>query len=273
MTVRATGSVVGYEIYEDAQVRVVSDVRVPAAAGRALAGRIERAYKWDERKEKWRDPAPLRPQLTVEVLSRPAFSRFTGDASGRIAGVTTGPNVFVVPDRVLAGVRTGDEDTIAHELAHVQDFREGGRGLERVPIYLQEGKAYVLGDSYPASLGLRDGHKADVAAALGRLSARDVQTVLAHFRAGADEGRDPQFVYYGEITGALFVEWLRGRKADAVPRLAQAIADTGRGADFETSFRAQFGISIESAEAGFVRFIAATEGRPRERLKGTIYAG
>lgn len=273
MTVRAVGAVAGYEIYEDAQVRVVSDARVPAAEGRTLAHRIKRAYAWDERKEKWKNPAPLRAQLTVEVLSPDNFARLTGDRTGSIAGVTTGPNLFVVPRRVLDGTRAADEDTIAHELAHVQDFREAGARLDAVPIYLQEGKAYVLGDQYPASEGLTDRHKATVAATLGRLTAHDVQTVLSYFRTAADEGRDPQFVYYGEITGALFVEWLKRRQPDAVPRLAQAIADTGRGAGFDAAFRAQFGMSVATAEDAFVRFIAATEGRPTERLKGTIYAG
>ncbi len=273
MTVRATGSAVGFEIYEDAQVRVVSDTRVSATAGRALATRIERAYKWDERKEKWRDAAPLRPQVTVEVLSTAAFSRFTGDRTGSIAGVTTGPNLFVMPERALTQVSSVDENTIAHELAHVQDFREGGRGLDQVPIYLQEGKAYVLGDQYPATLGLRDDHLAGVSRTLGRLTAHDAQTVLTHFRTAADEQRSPEFTYYGEVTGALFVEWLRTRKtADAVPRLADAIADTGRGASFPSAFRAQFGMSLDSAEAAFVRYVASTEGNPRERLKGTIYA-
>ena len=273
MTVRATGSAVGYEIYEDAQVRVVSDRPVSVAAGRALANRIDRAYKWDARKEKWRDPAPLRPQVTVEVLSSAAFSNFTGDRTGSIAGVTTGPNLFVMPDRVLRDVSAADENTIAHELAHVQDFREAGRGLEQVPIYLQEGKAYVLGDQYPATLGRRDDHLATVAKTLGKLTAHDAQTVLAHFRVASDEQRSTAFTYYGEITGALFVEWLRTRKAsDAIPRLAQAVAATGRGTSFEAAFRAQFGMSLAAAEDSFVRFIAATEGKPRERLKGTIYA-
>lgn len=274
MTVGATGSAVGYEIYRDEQVRVVSNVRVPAADGRALARRIERAYKWDEGKEKWPDKAPLRAPLTVEVLSRDAFSRFTGDSSGSIAGVTTGPNLFVMPDRALHSTNSADEDTIAHELAHVQDIREAGQAITKVPIYLQEGKAYVLGDEYPATEGLSDSHLGSVSRSLGQLSAHDVQTVLAHFRVGADEQRDPNFTYYGEITGALFVEWLRTQRKvpDAVPKLAKAIAQTGQGASFDAAFRAQFGISLAGAESAFVNFIGATEGDPRARLKGTIYA-
>ena len=272
MTVRATGSAVGYQIYEDAQVRVVSDKQVSASAGRGLASRIERAYKWDERVEKWKEPAPLRPQVTVEVLSTAAFSRFTGDRTGSIAGVTTGPNVFVMPERALSSTSSVDENTIAHELAHVQDIREAGAAIEAVPIYLQEGKAYVLGDQYPATLGMSDSHLRAVSGTLGQLTAHDAQTVLTHFRTSRDEQGSARFTYYGEVTGALFVEWLRTRKAtDAVPRLAQAISDTGRGASFQSAFRSQFGLSLPAAEEQFVRFIAATEGNPRERLKGTIY--
>jgi hypothetical protein len=273
MTIRAAGSAFGYEVYADAQVRVVSDERVSAADGRALAARIERAYKWDDRGQKWHPQAPLKPQLTVEVLSRDAFSRFTGDASGSIAGVTTGPNLFVMPDRVLAGTRSEDEDTIAHELTHVQDFREAGARLEQVPIYLQEGKAYVNGDRYPGTEHLSDAHLTAVSHALGQLTAHDAQAVLDHFRVARDEQRDPRFTYYGEITGALFVEWLRTHKAkDAVPRLAEATAEVGQGRGFDAAFRGQFGISLAGAESAFVKFIGATEGNPAARLKGTLYA-
>ncbi len=259
---RVTGAA-AYEIYEDAQVRVVSDRPVSAAKGKALATRVERAYAWDDRIEKWKSKAPLRPQITVEVLSTPAFQRFTGDRTGGIAGVTTGPNLFVMPARVLDGA---DDNTLAHELAHIQDFREAGVRLDAVPIYLQEGKAYVLGDRY-------GGRSEGVVRTLSQLTAHDAKAVLAGFRTARDESGDPRFTYYGEVTGALFVEWLRTRgKPDAVPRLAQAISDTGQGASFDAAFRKQFGVSLQSAEDGFIRYIAATEGKPRERLKGTIYA-
>lgn len=258
-----------YDAFEDAQVRVESDQPVSRAQAKALAARIERAYASDSSLQRWEDHGPLRQQLTVAVLSPQHFADFTGDTTGAIAGVTTGPNTIVVPERVLRGTTLDDEDTLAHELAHVQDFREAGDGIASVPTYLEEGKAYVLGDAYARE----PRHLADVARTMAALSADDVAYLLKNFRQASAERRPPQFVYAGEVMGALFVEYLATHvKRDAVVRLCDAVEATGHGQRFTDAFKKSFGLSLPAVEQRFVDFVRETEGEPGRRLAGTLYA-
>src|SRR5207253_3037682 len=102
------------------------------------------AYQFDSSVQRWDDATKLDEQITVAVLSTRAFEQLTGDSGGRVAGVTTGPNVFAVPARAVQDHSADTENTIAHELGHIQDLREAGRNIQHVPIYLQEGKEYLL---------------------------------------------------------------------------------------------------------------------------------
>ena len=257
-----------YEDFRDAQVRVVSDRPVSRAEAKALAARIERAWNSDTEVQRWDDQRPLQKQLTVAVLSARAFAHFTGDDTGSIAGVTTGKDLFVVPDRVLRGTSADDEDTIAHELSHVQDFREAGDAMDSVPTYLEEGKASVLGDAF----GRDAKHLADTARTMASLSADDVAYLLRNFRHASAERRPPPFVYAGEVTGALFVEYLATHvRRDAVVRLSDAVEAAGRGTRFTTAFQQAFGLSLTEAEQRFVAFVRDTEGEPNRRLAGTLY--
>lgn len=258
------------EVYRDAELRIVSDRSVTRAQARALAARIEAAYDWDAAKLGWSRAAPLRPRLNVAVLTEDAFARFTGDSTGTVAGVTTGPDLFVVPERVLGRMSRDDVDTVAHELTHVQDFREAGRRVDGIPTYLLEGRAYVDGNRFA-------GDAAKFRDVLEQLSARDAAAVLSGFRHARDEQKDPRFVFVAEVTGGLFVEFLRkklgGRgKADAMKRLSRCVEALGRGTSFEAAFRAQFGVTLGAAEQQFLRWVRATEGRPSARLSGTLYA-
>jgi hypothetical protein len=258
-----------YVDFEDQQVRVVSDRPISRAEAKGLAARVELAWANDDHVQKWDDKRPLRSQLTVAVLSAQAFTRLTGDTTGSIAGVTTGKNLFVVPERVLHGTSQEDEDTIAHELAHVQDFREAGDAMESIPTYLEEGKATVLGDAW----GADDERLASATRLMASLSADDAAYLLRNFRRASAESRPPNFVFAGETTGALFVEFLATHvKKDALVRLCDAIEATGHGTRFTTAFRQSFGMSLTEAEQRFIRFIADTEGDPSRRLAGTLYA-
>ena len=258
-----------YEDYEDAQVRVVSDRPISRAEAKGLAARVELAWASDAHEQQWDDTRPLQPQLTVAVLSPAAFARFTGDETGSIAAVTTGKDLFVVPERVLHGTSQEDEDTLAHELAHVQDFRMAGDAMDSIPTYLEEGKAVVLGDAW----GADDKRLASVARTMTALSADDVAYLLRNFRHPSAEGRPPQFVYAGETAGALFVEYLATHvRADAVVRLCDAVEAAGDGTRFTTAFRKSFGLSLTEAEQRFIAFVRETERSPSRRLAGTLYA-
>ncbi len=266
---------VNVPVYSDGAVRVISDERIPREEGEALARRIEAAYQYDARRQRWPDEAPLDAPLTVAVLSAGGFARFTGDRSGSVGGVTTGPDLFVLPDRVLGRADAMDEQVIAHELSHVQDFRQGGPRVEQVPVYLQEGKAYLLGESYPATRQLANPHLAYVAEALGEIRAEDAERMIRRFRTGEDEARSGAFGFIGETAGALFIEFMRVRmgKKDAVAQVAEVISAVGQGERYEVAFKRQFGVAPRQVEEAFVEFIAATEGSPEERLAGTLFAG
>ena len=263
-----------HEVFHDSKVQVVSDANVSAAQAKALALRVEKAYAHDTAALKWADKAPLAKSLTVAVLSPNAFTRFTGDSSGSIAGVTTGPNLFVVPTRVLGRPSVEDNNTLAHELTHVEDFRETGRAVGKIPTYVMEGRAYLLGDGYAN----RDtAHNRDVARTLGAISGAQADAVLTRFTGTNAENQDPRIVYLGEITGGLFVEFLRTRlgghgKADAMKRLSKVNELVGDGASYEAAFQQQFGTSLSQARAQFKQYVTNTEGRPSERLRGTLYA-
>ena len=257
-----------YVDYQDTQLRVVSDHPLSSSDARSLAARIERAWAHDTKVQRWDDQRPLQKQLTVAVLSAQAFARFTGDDTGSVAGVTTGKDLLVVPNRVLHGTTPDDEDTIAHELSHVQDFREAGDAMDSVPTYLEEGKASVIGDAW----GRDPRHLADTARTMASLTAEDAAYLLKNFRSASAERRPPQFVYAGEVTGALFVEFLATHvNRDAVVHLSDAVEAAGKGTRFTTAFAKAFGLSLTEAEQRFVAFIRDTEGEPSRRLAGTLY--
>lgn len=234
-----------------------------------MVDRIERAWASDVQRQRWDDPARVQGSLTVAVLSATAFAQFTGDSSGSVAGVTTGPGLFVVPTRVTQTQDREDDDTFAHELAHVQDFRVAGEAMASIPTYLEEGKASVLGDVYarePRRL-------ASSARTMAAFTGDEVQLLLQRFRTSAAERNAPGFVYAGEVMGALFVEYLAVHvRRDALARLCDAIESAGQGRSFSSAFRAEMGTSLSVLEARFVDFIRATEGQPSARLRGTLYA-
>lgn len=268
-SVNRSGVSGAYVDFEDEQVRVVSDRPISRAEAQGLAERVELAWANDVHQQKWDDKKPLRAQLTVAVLSPQSFRRFTGDTTGSVAGVTTGKDLFVVPERVLHGTSQADEDTLAHELAHVQDFREAGDAMDSIPAYLEEGKATVLGDAW----GGDDQRLGSAARLMASLSADDAAYLLRNFRRASAEARPPNFVFAGETTGALFVEFLATHvKKDAMVRLCDAIEAAGDGTRFTNAFRQAFGISLSEAEQRFVDFIADTEGDPARRLAGTLYS-
>lgn len=265
-------------VWQDQFVRVVSDEKLSKAQAQAVAKKIEDAAKFDAAQQKWPDSKPLGKQVTVEVLSKKGFDAIFGGDAGGTAGVTLGPDLMAVPDTVATKSTPDDDDTLAHEVAHVQDERIGGDRIDLVPTYLQEGKAYVLGDSYPIALheDASDPALRSIAKQVGGVTADKAQDVMDHYRdpeAEEDPSRDG---FVDETTGALYVEYLRTRLngqgvSDTMPRLAKVISEVGKGATYEDAFQKQFGVSVKQSEQGFVKFVKDTEGKPAERLKGTLW--
>ncbi len=267
-------------IWQDSFVKIVSDEKLSKTQAQAVAKKIEDAYSFDKAQQKWTNTAPLGKQVTVEVLSKGGFDAVLGGDSSGVAGVTLDANHMAVPDDLLARNNPDDDDTLAHELGHVQDFREGGRALDKqIPIYLQEGKEYVLGDEYPIALHEDGSDPAlpHIAKQVGSVTGDQALDVMQHYRtpdAESDQSRDG---FRDETTGALYVEFLATRLngkgvPDAVSRIAQVISDVGTGAKYDAAFQKQFGMSSADTEKAFVDYVKSTEGKPAERLQGTIWA-
>ncbi|MBX7099693.1 MAG: hypothetical protein K1X89_18395 [Myxococcaceae bacterium] len=260
--------------YRDAQVQVVSDVQLSEREAKALATRVERAYAFDAAIHGWSKDDDLAPRLTVAVLGQRGFQALSGDTSGAVGGFTTGPSLFVVPEEVARQRRSDDDVTIAHELGHVQDYRQAGKRLAAVPMYLQEGKAYLLGDLEPMARGQGSASARNVVATWERMSARDAQWVVQRFRTARDEALSGRNGYVGEVGGALFVEFLRtqfhGGHADVLKRLGTVVADVGAGQSYGAAFGRQFGGSPDAAEAAFVAWVKSTEDDPARRLDGSV---
>lgn len=267
-------------IYQDKFVKIVSDEKLPLDQAKAVAKKIEDANAFDIAQEQWKDTSKLNKQLTVEVLSKAGFDKVLGGDSTGVAGVTLGANLMAVPDDLASRQNPDDDDTIAHEVSHVQDFRQGGRGLDtQVPIYVQEGKAYSLGDMYPIALHEdgKDPVLGRIAKELGGITAAQAQDVMDNYRSPDAESDPSRDGFRDETTGALYIQFLKSRLggkgfADAIPRMAQVISDVGNGAKYDDAFKKQFGVSSKDSEKAFVQYVKDTEGKPAERLKGTIWA-
>lgn len=264
-----------HEVYSDGRVHIVSDTELSQADARALARKVEAFYDWDAQQQHWKDPAPLSAPLTVAALSRSVFSALVGDPTGSVGGFTTGPGLFVMPSDSARRGGPDDDVVVAHELGHVQDFREGGARIKDVPIYLQEGKAYLLGDQAALAKGGHPRNVDDVSRALARVTADDAKKVMTGFRTSRDEATWGRYGFYGETIGALYVEYLRlhfkGGKPDAFSRVADVIAGVGHGEDYAQAFSERFGASPAEAEAGFVKWMRDTDGKPDLRLEDTLY--
>jgi len=265
-------------VFQDQFVRITSDENLSKAKAQAVAKKIEDAAKFDAAQQKWPDTNPLGKQVTVQVLSKKGFDAIFGGDAGGTAGVTLGPDLMAVPDTVATKSTPDDDDTLAHEVVHVQDERIGGDRVDLVPTYLQEGKAYVLGDSYPISLheDANDPALRSVAKQVGGVNAKQAQDVIDHYRAPEAEDDPSRDGFVDETTGALYVEYLRTRLngtgvSDTIPRLAKVISEVGKGATYEDAFQKQFGVSMKDSEQGFVKYVKDTEGKPAERLKGTLW--
>ena len=266
-------------VYKDDFVRVVSDDRsMTKEQGQALAQKIEKAYDYDTKTEAWQNTAPLQgKQLEVEALTKAGFDKVLGGDSTGTAGVTMGPNLMAVPENLAQSTNPDDDDTIAHELNHVQDFREAGKGIDKIPVYEQEGKAYLMGDSYPIALGTakNDPVLGDIGKYLTKLTGTQARDVMDHYRDGSAESDPSRDGFRDETTGALYVEFLKnhynGGTKDVIPKLAQVTAEVGLGKSYDAAFKDVMGASSKSSEDAFVKWVSDTEGKPAERMKGTLW--
>jgi hypothetical protein len=267
-------------VFSDGKVTVATNNAINQAVGKQVGDSYEAADDYMRSVMKFQDPAPLAKPVNVVVLTQDEFAKLLGvtDASG-IAGVTINPNTFVMPQEAALRLNADDKDTQAHQDTHVANFRVSGKNIDKIPIYVQEGVAYLIGDGY--SLPMKNPVIPKIATFLGQIKQADAQWVVDHFRKGSDEANAGNKGFLGEVGGALFVEFLRAKIdrpdvpqkgfPNAMQQFAKIYAAIGKGQDYDQAFQQQFKMAPAQAEAGFVKFIGDTEGKPQDRLGGTLY--
>lgn len=252
------------EVARTPHVHIFAESPVTATEARTLERRLTAAARFGDSVQKWDDDAKWSQPVNATLLSDRCLSQLSGAPAEAVPGVTTGPDDIFLRRKTLRGNSTLDAEVLAHELVHIEDWRMAGRNEPALPLYLKEGKAYVVGLRYAA----QPERLAEVKQSLSRLSGQDAAWVMNEFRT-SHPASHPELSYVGEIGGALFVEWLDAHvKKNALAHLGNAF----EGRDFARGFKKEFGITLEEAEQRFVDFVADTEGKPEKRFKGTLFA-
>jgi hypothetical protein len=230
-----------------------------ADQARSIAARADEAYRFDLQQHAWGTP-PKGP-FTVVISSHVGADDAVTVAPNRIQLSTTA--LHETPDHLG---RT--DHNLAHELTHMQFWRAGGdKGYDKFPLFLQEGWAVVVGDRFSSSKG-EPGFSRTHADDSTHITAEAAQQLLNRPSGAAAE------TWQGETTGALFVEFLRTRmnQPDIVQKLAKVGVEVGQGAPFEAAFQRELGVNWKQTTGAFVSYLRETEGKPKARLAGTLWA-
>jgi hypothetical protein len=258
-------------VFQNKKVTLVSDEKLSKAQIKRAVRRAEGALANDARVQGIKPP---KGRVEVDVYSDKSFRRAVGDPA--IAAFSD-QNFVVVNDRIARKKQSGfDTYAQAHELGHVLDYQLAGNKVHTIPSFLREGKEFLLGYKWNEKTGTVDQYKKVSAAQLKGLTAAQAKAALDDLR-GPDESRAKDLTT-DERVGTLYVEFLRTRlggagKPDALQRLEKMTARVGKGDAFAAAFEKQFGVAPQEAEAQFLAYVQQTEGKPRERLRGTTFQG
>jgi len=216
---------------------------------------VLRAYAFVADKAAWTD----RRRLTA----RPLQFALVGDSAINVLGYAKGPNLMVMKDSYLD--KPLSEGTLAHELTHIQDFRQL-RG-KRMPSFMFEGRALTIGHAYRMHVGQRPGdYDRQMARSAAGFTAERAMVLLDNERG---HGWDNQAI------GTVVVEYMRaqwkGGVADIHARLSRMIERIAAGRAFEQAFADEFGVSAEAFAETFATFLNSTQNDPQRRLRGTIW--
>jgi hypothetical protein len=251
------------EKFQDPHVKILTDVDLSQEQLQAISRRIQEAYAFNLKQEQWADPQATAGQIDVLVFSTERFNSLFPPGVG---GATLDKNTILLPEAFVTSKRPIDVTVLAHELLHIQDFRQAGSRFIGVPVYFREGKAFVIGDSYGERTEDNNLYIRTLAREMSQLTDEQLRPAFADTRPTFDN----------ELGGALFIEYLRTRLdgaglADAWQRAAEVVNQVGEGVSYDDAFDDQFGRSAAEAVEGFLAFVDQTEGNAAERLRGTIY--
>jgi hypothetical protein len=240
---------------DDSFLHILSDRDLDPARCKSHVARVMRSFNFVTERAGWKDRGLLTAQpLKFAVLGDPAL---------KVLGYAQGPNLMVMKDAYMDNPLS--EGTLAHELAHIQDFRQL-RG-KRMPSFMFEGRALTLGQAYRVHIGqpLGDYDRQMARSAVG-FTPEGALALLENYQG---RGWDNQAI------GTVVVEYLRtrwkGGIADITPRLSRMIERIAAGREFDLAFQDEFGESAEKFADAFLGFLRATQNNPRERLAGTMW--
>lgn len=240
---------------EDRFLQVYAAHAIDAARCKAVLERVLRSFAFVAERAAWKDRRPL----TV----RPLQFALVGDSATRLLGYAQGPDLMVMKDTYLD--QPLSEGTLAHELAHIQDFRQL-RG-KRLPSFLLEGRALTIGQAYREHLGQPPGdYDSQMARSAAGFTAEKAMELLENYRG---HGWDNQAI------GTVVVQYMQaqwqGGIADVIPRLSRMVERIAAGREFEQAFEDEFGVSAEAFAEAFADYLRATQGDPKRRLQGTMW--
>ena len=240
---------------DDGFLLVLSDRELDPARCRAHVARVLKAYAFVTERSGWKDRAPLTAQpLKFAVLGDPAL---------KVLGYAQGPNLMVMKDAYMDNPLS--EGTLAHELAHIQDFRQL-RG-KRMPSFMFEGRALTIGQAYRVHIGQPLGdYDRQMARSAAGFTPEGALALLENYQG---RGWDNQAI------GTVVVEFMRakwrGGIADITPRLSRMIERIAAVREFDLAFQDEFGASADAFAEAFMGFLRATQNNPKERLAGTMW--
>lgn len=239
----------------DKFLEIYADHPVEKARCETVAARVLKVYAFLEQREGWQNKAPLR--------AKPLQFRLVQNL--KVLGYAKGPNLMVMKDVYLDDPLS--EGTLAHELTHIQDFRQ----LKGVPLpsFLLEGRALTNGQAYRMSLGQEPNrYDRQMAASAVRFTAAQADVLLDD-----DKGRG----WDNQAIGTVLVEFMRtrwnGGVADVHPKLSRMIELMAQGVELEAAFQKVFGASVPVLGEAFDKFLTATQGDANARLQGTMWQG
>jgi len=240
---------------DDGFLEIYSDHPVDPARCRAVSARVLKAYAFVGDRAAWKDRSLL--------TARPLQFAMVGDGASKVLGYAKGPNLMVMKDSYMDDPLS--EGTLAHELMHIQDFRQL-RG-KKLPSFMMEGRALTIGQAYRLHVGQAAGdYDRQMARSAVGFTAEKAMALLDNYSA---HGWDNQAI------GTVVVEFMRtkwkGGIADVNPRLSRMIERIAAGREFEQAFQDEFGESAEAFAEAFAGFLRATQGDAQRRLQGTMW--
>jgi hypothetical protein len=239
----------------DGFLQIVSDRELEAARCKSHIDRVLKAYAFVTGAASWKDRGLLTAQpLKFAVLGDPAL---------KVLGYAQGPNLMVMKDAYMDNPLS--EGTLAHELAHIQDFRQL-RG-QRMPSFMFEGRALTIGQAYRVHIGQALGdYDRQMARSAATFTPDQAMALLENYRG---QGWDNQAI------GTVVVEYMRvrwnGGIQDINPRLSRMIERIAAGREFDLAFQDEFKASADAFAEAFMNFLRTTHGKPQERLHGTMW--